>query len=116
MDQTLLLIGLFLLEAVLLFLFHRVMQSESRKKISSLEYELQHKKYEALVLKELEDRIGVSLDTTKVGDIIIGSFEKAVDYHTVSYLLYSSNRFIFKSIVKETVSHAFLRDVKERML
>jgi signal transduction histidine kinase len=116
MEQTPLLIGLFLLEAVLLFLFHRVMQREARKKISLLEYELQHKKYEALVLKELEDRIGVSLDITKVGDIIIGSFEKAVDYHTVSYLLHTSNKYYFKSVVKDTVSHAFLRDVKEHML
>ncbi len=116
MDQTLLVIVLFLLEALLLFLFHRVMQAESRKTISLLEYELQHKKYEALVLKELEDRIGVSLDISKVGDIIIGSFEKAIDYHTVSYLMISGNKFIFKTIVRETVSHLFLRDVKERML
>lgn len=86
------------------------------KKIINLESETERRRYESLILKEVEDRIGVSLDIIRMGDIIIGSLDKVITCNTVSYLLLSKDQIIFKCLVKEPISHAFVADVKKKML
>src|SRR5258708_1505513 len=79
--------------------------------------ELQQKVYQAQVLKEINDRIGYSLDTNKIVDIITSSLGNLLDYDTVSYMvLEEGGKVIFKCHVESTVNHSFIEQVKERML
>jgi signal transduction histidine kinase len=79
--------------------------------------ELQQKVYQAQVLKEINDRIGYSLDTSKIVDIITSSLGNLLDYDTVSYMVLSEEgKVIFKCHVEKTINHEFIEEVKEKML
>ncbi len=79
--------------------------------------ELQQKVYQAQVLKEINERIGYSLDTGKIVDIITSSLGNLLEYDTVSYMvLEDSGKVIFKCHVENTVSHNFVDEVKQKML
>lgn len=87
------------------------------QKIKNTEKDLRRTRYETLLLAELDDRIGVSMDTAKVGGILIGSLEKVIEYNAVSYLIIGSqNQLTFRCIVHESVSHKFINELKNRML
>lgn len=78
---------------------------------------LQQRVYEAQVLREINDRIGYSLDTTKIVDIITSSLGSLLDYDTVAYmLLEDKGAAIFKCHVERTVNREFIEKVKEKML
>src|SRR4051812_4095887 len=63
--------------------------------------ELQQKVYQAQVLKEISERIGYSLDTNKIVDIITSSLGNLLDYDTVSYMVLEDNgQVIFKCHVE----------------
>jgi signal transduction histidine kinase len=79
--------------------------------------ELQQKVYQAEVLKEISERIGYSLDTNKIVDIITSSLGNLLDYDAVSYMvLEEGGRPVFKCHVENTVNHQFIEDVKHKML
>lgn len=79
--------------------------------------ELQQKVYQAQVLKEINERIGYSLDTNKIVDIITSSLGNLLVYDTVSYMVIEEqNRVIFKCHVQTSVNHDFVDQVKEKML
>ncbi len=79
--------------------------------------ELQQKIYQAQVLKEINERIGYSLDTNKIVEIITSSLGNLLDYDTVSYMvLEDTGKVIFKCHVENTVNHEFINQVKEKML
>lgn len=79
--------------------------------------ELQQKIYQAQVLKEINERIGYSLDTNKIVDIITSSLGNLLEYDTVSHLVVDeSGKVGFKCHVENTVTHDFVAQVKEKML
>jgi signal transduction histidine kinase len=79
--------------------------------------ELQQKVYQAQVLKEIGERIGYSLDTAKIVDIITSSLGNLLDYDTVSYMvLEEGGKVAFKCHVENTVNHQFVDEVKHKML
>jgi len=79
--------------------------------------ELQQKVYQAQVLKEIGERIGYSLDTNKIVDIITSSLGNLLQYDTVSYMvLEESNKVVFKCHVENSVNHEFVEEVKHKML
>src|SRR6185369_2081585 len=79
--------------------------------------ELQQKVYQAQVLKEINDRIGYSLDTAKIVDIITSSLGNLLVYDTVSYMVLSDEgKVLFKCHVEKTVNHEFIEEVKHKML
>ena len=78
--------------------------------------ELQQKVYQAQVLKEIGERIGYSLDTGKIIDIITSSLGSLLDYDTVAYMLLENNGILFKCHVERTVNHKFVAQVKDKML
>src|SRR5882672_10672921 len=79
--------------------------------------ELQQKVYQAEVLKEIGERIGYSLDTAKIVDIITSSLGNLLAYDTVSYMVLGEDeKVIFKCHVENTVNHEFIEDVKHKML
>jgi len=79
--------------------------------------ELQQKVYQAEVLKEISERIGYSLDTNKIVEIITSSLGNLLDYDAVSYMvLLNGGKTLFKCRVENPVSHAFIEDIKRKML
>ncbi len=79
--------------------------------------ELQQKVYQAQVLKEIGERIGYSLDTGKIVDIITSSLGNLLDYDTVSYMVLADDgKVLFKCHVEKTVNHEFVEEVKHKML
>ena len=79
--------------------------------------ELQQRIYQIEVLKEIGERIGYSLDTTKIVEIITSSLGSLLEYDTVAYMVISSNnKLVYKCHVNNTVTHEFLEAVKQKML
>jgi signal transduction histidine kinase len=81
-------------------------------------YELQQRIYQIQVLKEIGERIGYSLDTNKIVEIITSSLGSLLEYDTVSYMVLQDKgeQLVFKCHVNNTVTHAFLDEVREKML
>lgn len=81
-------------------------------------HELQQRIYQIQVLKEIGERIGYSLDTNKIVEIITSSLGSLLEYDTVSYMVLqeSDDKLIFKCQVNNSVTHDFLGEVKEKML
>lgn len=80
-------------------------------------YELQQKIYQSQVLKEINERIGYSLDTNKIVEIITSSLGNLLEYDTVSYMVVNEDgTAVFKCRVENSVTHGFIEDVKEKML
>jgi signal transduction histidine kinase len=72
--------------------------------------------YEIAILKEIQDRIGYSMDIDKIIDIITGSLKNIFPYSTASSLLLKDDRLVFKTYVEESVNHDFINQVKQKML
>lgn len=90
----------------------RVLRQEAGQSL-----ELQQKVYQAQVLKEIGERIGYSLDTAKIVDIITSSLGNLLNYDTVAYMVLAEDgRVFFKCHVENTVNHEFIEDVKHKML
>jgi signal transduction histidine kinase len=78
---------------------------------------LQQRAYQTQVLKEISERIGYSLDTNKIVDIITNSLGNLLSYDTVSYMMVEDDGgVVFKCQVENTVNHEFIEQVKEKML
>lgn len=78
--------------------------------------ELQQKVYQAQVFNEINERIGYSLDTNKIVEIITSSLGNLLTYDTVSYVMIEEGgKAVFKCHVENSVSHAFIEEVKEKV-
>lgn len=77
--------------------------------------ELQQKVYQAQVLKEINDRIGYSLDTGKVVEIITSSLGNLLEYDTVTYAMLTESKVIYRCHVENSVSHEFIDQVKSKL-
>lgn len=78
--------------------------------------ESERRAYQAEVLKELNERMGYSLDLAKIIEIITGSVGRLLDYHIIAYMTESQDRILFKCELKEPVNHAFVADIKSKMI
>lgn len=77
---------------------------------------LQQKIYQAEVLREINDRIGYSLDTGKIVEIITSSLGNLLEHDIVSFMFVNKDgTVVFKSHVQNSVSRKFLDQVKEKM-
>lgn len=72
--------------------------------------------YQISILKEIQERIGYSLDYEKVIDVITGSLKILFPYSTASSLLIKDDRLKLKMYVEESVSQAFVNQVKKSMI
>ncbi|MBI2031757.1 MAG: PAS domain-containing protein [Candidatus Levybacteria bacterium] len=93
-----------------------IREERAKKSILDRENLEKHRLYEISILKEIQDRIGYSLDIEKVIDVINGSLKNLFPYSSVSSLVLKDNHLIFKSSINEPVSRKFLGEVKESML
>lgn len=113
--ELLLILLAFVLGAVLTFYYLRLIKPPLPEPIN-YKQELEQRAYQAEILRELSERIGYSLDVAKIIEIITGSLGKLLDYHTVSYLIQTKDRLVFKCNIRESVNHAFIADVRGKML
>lgn len=94
-------------------------QNITEKEEASLEKkakESERRAYQAEVLRELNERMGYSLDLAKIIEIITGSVGRLLDYHVIAYMVESQGEILFKCDIKEPVNHAFVADVKNKMV
>lgn len=90
---------------------------ERTRKAMKLQTALQKQKIlQISILKEIQDRIGYSLDTQEVIDVITGSLKDIFSYSSASSMVIKENKIIFKINVEESVSHAYIENVKTSML
>lgn len=92
-------------------------KEEQTRRSLTIQNKLQKQKiFEISILKEIQDRIGYSLDVSEVIDVITGSLKHIFPYSTASSMALKEDKIIFKTYVEEGVSHKFLEDVKKSML
>ncbi|MBI4281295.1 hypothetical protein HY625_00570 [Candidatus Uhrbacteria bacterium] len=72
--------------------------------------------YEISVLKELGERVGYSLNTQKIVDVIARSLVTFIPYSAVSYIFVEPEKLLFNCNLRESVSRFFVDDVRRRML
>src|SRR3972149_7757012 len=100
------------------YYFERQKFNEELARRKKREEELARKAYETIILKEIGDRIGYSLDGAKIIEIISGSLGRLLPFSTVSYMILNEKgeKIIFSCMVAETISPAFVDDVRTKML
>src|SRR3989344_7251462 len=103
---------------ILGYFFERQKFNEELARRKQREEELARRVYETIILKEIGDRIGYSLNAAKIVEIISGSLGKLLPYSTVSYIVWNEqeDKINFSCRISETVSQAFVEDVKVKML
>ncbi|HEX3099960.1 MAG TPA: ATP-binding protein [Patescibacteria group bacterium] len=106
-----------LLGGVSIFYFRRRMQERAAMAgVTNRSQEVQQRMYQIQVLQEINERIGYTLDTSKIIEIVTGSIGYLLEYETVSFMLYSDPKnVVFKCHVHNSVNHAFIAQVKEKM-
>ncbi|PIR96520.1 MAG: hypothetical protein COT92_00625 [Candidatus Doudnabacteria bacterium CG10_big_fil_rev_8_21_14_0_10_42_18] len=116
--RILLVIDLIMLAVVIFgYIFSSLKERRYLKKAAEQSLELQQKVYQAEVLKEINERIGYSLDTNKIVEIITSSLGNLLEYDTVSsMMLEDESKVIFKCHVENSVSHEFIEEVKKKTL
>ncbi len=87
-----------------------------RKTLLEKEISQKHRLYQISILKEIQDRIGYSLDIEKVIDVIIGSLKNLFPYSISSSLIIEGDHLLFKAYINESVSHNFVEQVKKSMI
>jgi signal transduction histidine kinase len=109
----------FLLLGLVLAFYLRKMYRERYQLQSraSNSLELQQHMYQIQVLQEISERIGYSLEGSKIIEIITNSIGNLLEYETVSFMLYSrTEATLFKCHVHKEVNHSFIDQVKDSMI
>ena len=86
------------------------------KKLVENEAKQKQRLYEITILKEIQDRIGYSLDVEKVVDVITTSLDGLLRYSSVSAILIKNDKLLFKTHLQEAVNRNFIESVKGSML
>jgi signal transduction histidine kinase len=106
-----------LLGSVFFFYLRKRMQEKAEVAgVTTKSHELQQRMYQIQVLQEINERIGYTLDSSKIIEIVTGSIGYLLEYETVSFMLYSDPKnVVFKCHVHNSVNHAFISQVREKM-
>lgn len=111
---------LILLASTVLFAGVSVLLSQSehkaKKQLKATSEEEKQRLYQLRILKEIQDRIGYTLDIENIVDVIAGSLRNLFPYSTVSSLLLKDDRLILKTSIEQEVDKKFLEQVKGNML
>lgn len=91
-------------------------EEKAIKKLVENEVRQKQRLYEITMLKEVQERIGYSLDVEKVVEVITGSLDALLKYSTVSALVCKDETIVFKTHIKEPVSKKYIETVKASML
>jgi len=92
-----------------------IKQRQAKAELQSKEELEKQRLYQILILKEIQDRIGYSLDTEKIIDVITGSLKYLFPYSTASSIVLKNDRLIFKTYIEENINSGFIMQVKKTM-
>lgn len=103
------------------YIFFIVLQASKKNKefegsFSKREDDAKYQMYEIEILNRLSSRIGYSLSAQNIIEIVKDSLPDITDYNTVSVMMFSDEKIIFKSDIKKAVSYDFIEEVKGIML
>jgi signal transduction histidine kinase len=91
-------------------------QKKQNQEIQARESLERQRLYQISILKQIQDKIGYSLDIEEIVDVITGSLKHLFPYSTVASILMKKDKLVLKINVEETVSTNFLAEVKKTML
>jgi signal transduction histidine kinase len=91
-------------------------QQSARLELQKKEEVEKQRLYQILILKEIQDKIGYSLDIEKIIDVITGSLKHLFSYSTASSLLIKNGKLVFKVYLEENVNSNFIIKVKNNMI
>ncbi len=100
----------------LMSLFLSIKQRRSGFEIQKREEAEKQRLYQITILKEIQDRIGYSLDIEKIIDVITGSLKHLFPYSTASSVVIKGNMLVIKNYVEKSVSSSFILQVKKSMI
>ena len=101
---------------VFLYIRRHLREKAELSGVTARSQELQQRMYQIQVLQEINERIGYTIDTSKIIEIVTGSIGYLLKYQTVSFMLFSDPKtVVFKCHVHHSVNHAFIAQVKEKM-
>jgi signal transduction histidine kinase len=116
----LLLITIIAIAATLIFglaaIFYSFREEKAIKQLVDNELKQKQRLFQITMMKEIQDRIGYSLEIEKVVDVIIGSLDALLNYSTVSALVIEKEQPQFKTHIKEAVSKQYLYSLKNSLL
>ncbi len=97
-------------------IFYSMREEKAIKQLVDNELKQKQRLFEITMMKEIQDRIGYSLEIEKVVDVIIGSLDALMNYSTVSALVREKERTLFKTHLKEGVSQQYIDKLKTSLL
>jgi signal transduction histidine kinase len=97
-------------------IFYSMREEKAIKQLVDNELKQKQRLFEITMMKEIQDRIGYSLEIEKVVDVIIGSLDALLKYTTVSALVLEKEHPQFKTHVKEAVSKQYIDSLKTSLL
>src|SRR5258708_39567298 len=112
----LLTISIIAIGATLIFgvvaIFYSMREEKAIKQLVDNELKQKQRLFEITMMKEIQDRIGYSLEIEKIVDVIVGSLDELLDYSLVASFVLEDNLLHYKAHVKEAVSKQCLETVK----
>jgi signal transduction histidine kinase len=112
----LLIVSIIAIAATLIFgviaILYSLRGEKAIKQLVDNELKQKQRLFEITMMKEIQDRIGYSLEVEKVVDVIIGSLDTLLDYSSVSALVFEKEHFLFKTHVKEPVNKQYIEAIR----
>lgn len=93
-----------------------IREERLRRQLEKQEENAKRRVYEISVLKNIQDRIGYSLDAERIIDTLTGSLKNLFTYSTVSSVVLHEDSAILKITLEERVGTNFITQVKKSML
>ena len=100
----------------LITLILSVRQRAITAKIQKQEEKDKQRLYQISILKQIQDRMGYSLDSEKVIDVITGSLKYLLPYSSVGSIVIKDNKLLIKTHLEQSVNSSFVLQVKKTML
>src|SRR5581483_11888139 len=110
--MLLIIISIIAIAATIVFgviaIIYSVREERAIKKLVENELKQKQRLFEITMMKEIQDRIGYSLEINEVVDVIVGSLDALFKYSVVSSLVLEENKLKFTAHVKEPVSRQYI--------
>ncbi len=100
----------------ILAIFFSLKETKMKRLLDEKERKYRHQLYKTTVLREIQERMGYSLDTKKIIDIITDSLANLFPYSTASSLILKNDKLIFETKINEPVNKDFVAQVKNNCL
>jgi signal transduction histidine kinase len=115
-----LIISIIAITATLVFgviaIIYSMREEKAIKMLVDNELRQKQRLFEITMMKEIQDRIGYSLETEKIVDVILGSLDALLHFSTVSAIIFRKERLQFKTHIKEAVSQQYIDSIKSALL